>query len=152
MGEIMAGELVGMACQATTIAIVDSPDSPHGQLMKRYAQVGEFTPIIQWIRPSLHLPQDLVSLDAVVAVAIPLGVKGATEQDRFTWWVMDAIRGLMARNIPVFIAAGNRRPNLLAKAGIAVSISAVPGSASTSEACVRAAAQVACQSPCHRYT
>jgi hypothetical protein len=35
-----------------------------------------------------------------------------------TWWAMDAIRGLMARSILVFIAAGNRRPDLLAKAGM----------------------------------
>jgi hypothetical protein len=141
---------VGMVRQDATIAIVDSPDSQHGQLMKGYAQVGEFTPMIQWIRPSLHLPHDLTSLDGVAAVAVPLGVRGATAQDRFTLWVMDAIHGLMARHIPVFVAAGNRRPNLLAKAGIAVSISDVPGSTSTSEACVRAAAQAASRSPCNR--
>jgi hypothetical protein len=139
-----------MVCKGETIAVVDSPDSRHGQLMRRYARVGGFTPAIQWVRPSLHLPHDLASLDGVVAVAVPLGVKGATTQDRFTSWVKEAIRGLMARNIPVFVAAGNRRPNLLADAGIAVSISDVPGSASTSEACVRAAAQLAFRSTHHR--
>jgi hypothetical protein len=136
-----------MARKDTTIAIVDSPDSRHGQLMKRYAQVGEFTPAIQWIRPSLHLPHDLASLDGVAAVAVPLGVKGATARDRFTLRVMQAIRGLMARHIPVFVAAGNRGPNLLANAGIAVAIGDAPGSTSTSEACVRAAVQRAFRSP-----
>jgi hypothetical protein len=142
----------GLGRAAMTIAIIDAPETWHGQLMKRHARVGEFTPLIRWIRPSLHLPQDLASLEGVAAVAIPLGVKGAAPQDRFTSWMMDAIRQVMARNIPVFVAAGNRRPNLLAQAGIAVSISDVPGSTSTSEACVRAAAQAACQFLCYRKT
>jgi hypothetical protein len=66
--------------------------------------------------------------------------------------VTDAIRQLMARNTPVFVAAGNRRPNLLAQAGIAVSIGGVPGSTSTSEACVRAAAQATFEFASHRKT
>lgn len=136
-----------MAHQDAIIAIVDAPDTQHGRLMKRYAQIGDFAPIIRWIPPSLQLPHDLAALDGVAAVAVPLGVKGATARDRFTLQVMQAIRGLMARHIPVFVAAGNRGPNLLANAGIAVAIGDVPGSTSTSEACVRAAVQRAFRSP-----
>jgi hypothetical protein len=72
------GRGVGLGREAVTIAIVDAPETWHGQLMKRYARVGEFSPMIRWIRPSLHLHRDLASLDGVAAVAIPLGVKGAT--------------------------------------------------------------------------
>ena len=104
-----------------TIAIVDTPNSEHGRLMRRCVHVGAFSPAICWVEPSLRLPEDLASLDGVAAVAIPIGVRGATVRDRFTRRLMAAIRSLMERHIPVFVAAGNRRPNLLAQAGIAVS-------------------------------
>jgi hypothetical protein len=143
-----------MTCQTVTIAIVDAPDTHHGRLMQGYARLGDFAPSIQWIQPSLQLPHDLAALDGVAAVAIPLGVIGATPRDRFTRWLMQAIQGLMARRIPVFVAAGHRGQNLLANAGIGVSIDAVPGSTSTSEACVRAAIREACRAsyPSHRHT
>lgn len=130
-----------MAEFCEVIAIVDRPDSPHGRLMQASAQVESFSPAIRWIPPSLDLPEALAALDGIGAVAIPLGVKGATPRDRFTQRLMRAIRALMARNIPVFVAAGNRHPNLLAQAGIGVSVAMHPGSAGTSEACVRAAVQ-----------
>lgn len=127
------------------IAIVDIPDSDHGRLMQHCARVEAFSPSIRWIEPSLQLPETLATLDRVEAVAIPIGVKGATLHDRFTQRLMIAIHSLMDRNIPVYVAAGNRQPNLLAQAGIRVSIKDIPGSTSTSEACVRAAAQAAVQ-------
>jgi hypothetical protein len=128
---------------ATTIAIVDGPDTTHGQLMRRIAHFRDFTPSIRWVAPSLSLPEDLAAITEVAAVAIPLGVRGATADDRFTQRLMAAIRNLGDRGIPVLVAAGTRRPNLLARAGIAVSTHDVPGSASTSEACVRAAVAIA---------
>jgi hypothetical protein len=100
---------------------------------------------IRWIPPSLDLPETLATLDGVGAVAIPLAVRGATPRDRFTRRLMDAIRSLMQRGIPVFVAAGNQRPNLLAEAGIGVAIGMCPGSAGTSEACVRAAIHAVCR-------
>lgn len=130
----------------TSIVIVDSPDHEHGRMMRRCAQVDNFTPAIRWLEPSLKLPEDLMSISGVAAVAMPLGVRGATVRDRFTQRLMASIADLMIKGIPVFVAAGNRRPNLLAKAGIAVFIKDVTGSASTSEACVRAAVQIAFQS------
>lgn len=99
----------------------------------------------------LRLPEDLASLDGVAAVAIPIGVRGATVRDRFTQRLMAAMRSLMERHIPVFVAAGNRRPNLLAQAGIAVSTKDVSGCASTSEACVCAAVKAVYQSMCNRH-
>jgi hypothetical protein len=128
------------------IAIVDDPNSDHGRLMQRCARVEAFAPAIRWIEPCLQLPEILASLDGVMAVAIPIGVRGATVRDRFTQRLMDAIENLMARNIPVFVAAGNRRPNVLAEAGI--SVAAFPGTASTSEACIRAAVTAVYQSMC----
>lgn len=128
---------------APTIVIVDSPQTAHGQLMRRCADVGGFTPTIQWLVPSLSLPEDVTTIRGVAAVAVPLGVRGATLDDRFTQQLMAAIRNLGDQGIPVLVAAGTRRPNLLAQAGIAVSAHDVPGSASTSEACVRAAARIA---------
>jgi hypothetical protein len=123
------------------VAIVDVRDSDHGRLMQRCARLGAFAPPVRWIEPSLGLPEALAGLEGVAAVAVPLGVRGATLRDGFTRRLMDAIRGLMARGIPVFVAAGNERPNILAGAGIAVTVEAVPGSAGTSEACVRATVQ-----------
>jgi hypothetical protein len=123
------------------VAIVDVRDSDHGRLMERCARVGAFAPPVRWIEPSLRLPETLAGLRGVAAVAVPLGVRGATLQDGFTRRLMEAIRGLVGRGIPVFVAAGNERPNLLAGAGIAVGVEAFPGCAGTSEACVRAAVQ-----------
>jgi hypothetical protein len=125
----------------SVIAIVDDPDSPHGRLMHACAQIEGGSPAIRWILPSLDLPETLAALEGVAAVAIPLGVRGATSRDRFTGRLMDAIRTLMQRNIPVFVAAGNQRANILTQAGIGVSVAMCPGSAGTSEACVRAAIQ-----------
>lgn len=130
-----------MAELSDVVAIVDHPDSPHGRLMHASAQMEAGSPAIRWIPPSLDLPETLASLDGVGAVAIPLGVRGATPRDRFTRRLMDAIRSLVQRDIPVFVAAGNRRANILAQAGIGVSVAMCPGSAGTSEACVRAAIQ-----------
>jgi hypothetical protein len=127
------------------IAVVDIPDSNHGRLMQHCVRAEAFSPAIRWIEPSLQLPEALATLDNVAAVAMPIGVKGGTRCDRFTQRLMAAIASLMERNIPVYVAAGNRQPNLLAQAGIRVSIENVPGSTSTSEACVRAAAQAAVQ-------
>jgi hypothetical protein len=123
------------------IAIVDHPDSRHGRLMQASAQSEGGSPAIRWIPPSLDLPETLAALEGVGAVAIPLGVRGATPRDRFTGRLMGAIRTLMQRDIPVFVAAGNQRANVLAQAGISVSVAMCPGSAGTSEACVRAAIQ-----------
>jgi len=128
------------------IAILDITDSDHGRLMQHHARVEAPSLTVRWIEPSLQLPETLATLDEVLAVAIPIGVKGATPHDRFTQRLMVAISTLMDRNIPVYVAAGNRRPNLLAQAGIRVSIQDVPGSTSTSEACVRAAARAAVRS------
>lgn len=125
------------------IVIVDSPHHEHGRIVCRCAQLGEFTPAIQWLEPSLKLPEELPLVKGAAAVAMPLGVRGATAGDRFTQRLREAISGLMAKGIPVFVAAGSRRRNLLAQVGIRVSTEDVPGSASTSEACVRAAAHVA---------
>jgi hypothetical protein len=123
------------------IAIVDVPDSDHGRLMLRCARVGDCVPTIRWIEPSLGLPEALAGLEGVAAVAVPLAVRGATPVDGFTRRLLDAIGGLMGRGIPVFVAAGNERPNVLARTGIGVRAEAMPGSAGTSEACVRAAVQ-----------
>ena len=131
---------------SSSIIIVDSPDHEHGRMMGRYAQLESFTPAIQWLEPSLKLPDDLASIGGVAAVAMPISVRGATAHDRFTRRLMAAITALMNKGIPIFVAAGNHRPNLLAQAGIAVAIKDVAGSTSTSEACVRAAAQAAFQS------
>jgi len=131
---------------APAIAVVDVPDSDHGRLMGRCARLGAFAPPIRWIEPSLRLPEALASLGGIAAVAVPLAVRGATPDDRFTRRLMEAIGALMARGVPVFVAAGNRAPNLLARAGIAVTADAFPGSAGTSEACVRAAVQAAYRS------
>ena len=123
---------------------MDVAGSDHGRLMQRSAHFQAFAPVIRWITPDLQLPVTLASLDEVAAVAIPIAVKGATLRDRFTQRLMAAIKDLTARGIPVFVAAGNHRPNLLAEAGIAVP--SFPGSASTSESCVRAAVRWAYQS------
>jgi hypothetical protein len=130
-----------------TIAIVDVSDSPHGRAMHRCAQGDGFVAEIRWIEPSLQLPEILATLNDVGAVAIPLAVRGATREDRFTRRLMAAIADLVRRGIPVFVAAGNRRPNLLAEAGTAVSTAMYPGSAGTSEACVRAAVAAVHRSP-----
>ncbi len=128
-----------MAELSDVIAIVDHPDSPHGRLMYASAQLEAGSPAIRWIPPGLDLPETLATLHGIGAIAIPLGVRGATPRDRFTRQLMDAIRTLMQRDIPVFVAAGNQRANVLAQAGIGVSVAMCPGSAGTSEACVRAA-------------
>jgi len=130
---------------APAIAIVDDSESEHGRLMRRCARHGDAGPAIRWLAPSLTLPEDLAALADVDAVALPLGVRGATLDDRFTRRLMAAMQALRDRGIPVLVAAGTRRPNLLARAGIAVSTRDVPGSTSTSEACVRAAARIACR-------
>ena len=130
---------------APAIAIVDDPESEHGRLMRRCARHGDAAPAIRWLAPSLTLPEDLTALAGVDAVALPLGVHGATLDDRFTRRLMAVMEALRDRGIPVLVAAGTRRPNLLARAGIAVSTRDVPGSTSTSEACVRAAARIACR-------
>ena len=121
------------------VAIVDVADSDHGRLMQRCAHFQGFSPEIRWIEPCLALPEILAPLAEVAAVAIPIAVKGATLRDRFTQRLMTAIKELRARGIPVFVAAGNHRPNLLAQAGVVVPATAFPGSVGTSEACVRAA-------------
>jgi hypothetical protein len=128
------------------VAIVDVPESDHGRLMQQCARFGAFAPAILWITPDLQLSVALASLDEVAAVAIPIAVKGATLRDRFTQRLMAAIKDLAARGIPVFVAAGNQRPNLLADAGIAVANTALAGGAGTSESCVRAAVRWAYQS------
>src|SRR6185295_2004527 len=125
------------------VVIVDDPDSRHGRSMSRCARLGDIEPIVKWIVPSLRLPDVLCALSGVAAVALPLGVRGATDHDRFTKRLANAIRSLETRGIPVYVAAGTRRPNLLARAGIAVAAADVPPSKSTSEACVRAAARAA---------
>jgi hypothetical protein len=128
------------------VAIVDVAGSDHGRLMQHCARFRTFAPAIRWITPDLELPVTLASLDGVAAVAIPIAVKGATLRDRFTQRLMAAIKDLAARGIPVFVAAGNHRPNLLAEAGTAVRNTAFPGTAGTSECCVRAAVRSAYQS------
>jgi hypothetical protein len=128
------------------LAIVDLPGSDHGRLMQSCARFQAFAPPIRWITPDLQLPATLASLDKVAAVAIPIAVRGATMSDRFTQRLVAAIQDLMARGIPVFVAAGNHRPNLLAEAGIAVTNRALTRSVGTSESCVRAAVEWAYQS------
>jgi hypothetical protein len=129
------------------LAIVDRPGSHHGRLMEQCARAGGSIPSIRWIAPSLDLPEELDGLAEVSAVALPVGVRDAGSRDRFTRRLSDAIASLMARGIPVYVAAGTRRPNLLAGAGIAVSIADEPSSRSSSEACVRVAARAAIDSP-----
>ena len=128
------------------LAIVDLPGSDHARLMESCARFHAFAPAIRWITPDLQLPVTLASVDGVAAVAIPIAVRGATMRDRFTQRLVAAIQDLMARGIPVFVAAGNHRPNLLAEAGIAVTNRALRGSAGTSVSCVRAAVKWAYQS------
>ena len=132
-----------MSPRGPAIAIVDDPATPHGALMSRCARAGGAGLAVRWLAPTLDLPDDLSAVTDVDAVAIPLGVRGATLDDRFTQRLMAAVRVLRERGIPVLVAAGIHRPNLLARAGVAVSTGDVPGSGSTSEACVRAAAQIA---------
>jgi hypothetical protein len=131
---------------SSAVAIVDFAGSHHGLLMESCARFQAFAPTIRWITPDLQLPVTLASLDDVAAVAIPIAVKGATMRDRFTQSLVAAIQGLTARGIPVFVAAGNYRPNLLAEAGIAVANRHLTGSAGTSQSCVRAAVEWAYQS------
>jgi hypothetical protein len=123
------------------LAIVDHPQSRHGRLMEHAVRCGIFVPAIHWVEPSLQLPETLMLLEGVGAVAMPLSIRHATPRDRFTQQVMLAISALMERGIPVFVAAGNGQPNILAQAGFSVSTRDIPGSTSTSEACVRAAVQ-----------
>ena len=52
--------------------------------MRRCAGAGDFAPAVRWLAPSLSLPEDLAAVEGVAAVAIPLGVRGATVDDRFT--------------------------------------------------------------------
>ena len=99
--------------------------------------------MICWIEPGLMLPETLLRLQGIASVAMPIAVRGATLRDRFTQRLIAAITDLGARGIPVFVAAGNHEPNLLAQAGIPVSVTAFPGSSGTSEACVRAAVECA---------
>ena len=132
-----------MSPRAPAIVIVDDPETPHGELMRRCAGASGSGLAVRWLAPSLNLPDHLSAVQDADAVAIPLGLRGATLDDRFTQRLMAAVRALRERGIPVLVAAGTHRPNLLARAGVAVSMGDVPGSGSTSEACVRAAAQIA---------
>ncbi len=143
---LLLGKLGSIVETHASIVIVDSPNHEHGRMVLRFARIGNFTPGIQWLEPSLSLPEDLKSVRGVAAVAMPLGVRGATIHDRFTMRLMNSIKNLMTRGIPVFVAAGSNRSNLLAQIGIAVSTRDILGSGSTSEACVRAAAERALQS------
>jgi hypothetical protein len=129
--------------ESATIVIVDSLTHRHGRLMQQYARVGDFIPTVRWLIPTLNLPDDLRSLTGVAAVAMPIGVRGATPTDRFTVRLIEAMADLGRRGIPVYVAAGSGRPNLIAVAGIAVSVDDVAGSSSSSEACVRASALAA---------
>ena len=129
--------------EADIIVIVDSLTHAHGRRMADHARADDFVPAIRWLTPTINLAEDLRSLPQVAAVAMPIGVRGATPTDRFTQRLAQAITDLLRRGIPVFVAAGSGRPNLIADAGIAVSTEDIAGSASSSEACVRAAAQAA---------
>ena len=96
------------SCRTPTrvLAIVDDPESVHGRAMREAARLDGMEPVVAFIVPSLDLPFVLGSLTGAAAVAVPLGIRGATAQDRFTAGVADAIRALMHRGIPVFVAAG----------------------------------------------
>lgn len=133
-----------------SIVIVDSPNHEHGRLMHRSAELEHITPNIRWLEPSLNLPEDLNLVIGVAAVAMPIGVRGAPIHDRFTMRLMNAIEKLMMSGIPVFVAAGSNRQNLLAQVGIAVSTQDIVGSSNTSEACVRAAVECALKSWKHQ--
>jgi hypothetical protein len=126
-----------------TIAIVDVADGSHGRLMAKCASSDGKSLRILWIEPTLSLPDDLRRLPAVDAVAIPVSVRGATSEDRFTRRLLDAIQDLRTRGVLVFVAAGNRTPNLLAEAGIRVPIRQDRRAEGSSGACVRAAVQFA---------
>jgi hypothetical protein len=138
-----------MVDEAGTIVIVDSLAHAHGRLMAEHARAGDFSLPIRWLTPTINLAEDLRSLTGVAAVAIPLGVRGATPADRFTQQVAESIAYLRGRGIPVFVAAGSGRANLIASTGIAVSSEDIPGSGNSSKACVRAAIQAAIRSRRH---
>jgi len=120
--------------ELTPLVIADDPASTHGQLI---ARVLHRTTPVAWIRPSLNLPADLLSIRGPV-VAVPLRVRGGNADDPFTATLMEAIRSLRARGCLVFVARGSH-PNPLADAGIGVSEGFGSVSLSASEACVAAA-------------
>lgn len=150
-------QLVGSHCIAdrmsssveTTlrIAIVDDPDTGHGRAMLVCAMLlGQLD--IHWIEPNDAWPERLRDLENVLAVALPFSVPEdlpqATLHDMHR-----AIRSLTARDVPVFIAAGNRAPNPLAIAGtrvqsdFAIDGVVLPARVGTSGRAVLAAAQSA---------
>jgi hypothetical protein len=116
------------------LAIVDDPASPHGARMARALRHAS---TVDWIVPSLQLPADLLATRAAV-IALPLRVRGASRDDRFTAAIVDALERLRARGCLVFVAQG-LRPNLLTEAAIAVTAPIDGSSTTASHACVVAA-------------
>ena len=116
------------------LVIVDDPASRHGQRMARALRR---TPPLIWVVPTLQLPSDLLTVRAPV-VALPMRVRGAHRDDRFTAALIDALTRLRLRGCQVFVAQGPR-PNLLAEAGIAIAAPLGGPHTTASEACVAAA-------------
>ena len=130
------------------LVIVDDPDTEHGSQMLLCATL--LGPLqIVWLIPTESLTADLDALRDVGAVAIPFSISNEPDNAKEFDSVSGSIQGLMRRQIPVYVAAGNRSRNALADAGIPVdsnfTIDGVktPARVGTSGRAVLAAAQAA---------
>jgi hypothetical protein len=102
------------------LGIVDAEGTAHAEWMKSAAHWGGLEPRLRWIRPTLNLPDDLRRLEGLAALAVPIDVHGGNPDDLFTLWLIEALREVRARGIPVFVAMGTRSPNALAAGGLGV--------------------------------
>ncbi|MCB9765454.1 MAG: hypothetical protein H6739_37110 [Alphaproteobacteria bacterium] len=116
------------------IGIVDFKDTPHGDTLARAAWDAGLAPeAICWLAPSRELPAALREAPDLAALAVPVGLRGATPLSRVTRAWMKAFEDLQARGVPVFVSTRPGRPNLLAsvatpipdQAGTSASVGAV---------------------------
>jgi hypothetical protein len=137
------------------LGIVDEEGTVHAKCMRAAASLGRLRPHIRWIPPTLDLPRELRGLSGLAALAVPIDVHGGNAEDLFTRWLIEALRGVRSRGIPVFVAVGTRSPNALVAGGVGVApfrmggpepdwwkraaIRCSPPRWGTSGACVRAA-------------